>query len=315
MRMLCARLCRLTPYALLLLAPYANAAWTLVQADAPATVIHESGRYQTDAGQRFALDDIVETPANGGVQIQDDAGNIAALGHDTRVLLMRDAHIALLSGWLKVLHACAGNMANCTAPVIETARTTFTPSDDTALVIAATTANYQSTDAHDIDAVFSESGTVSVLAISSSRGKAAPVTLDMHRFATHPVSSDTIAVTLRPDAAFVAAMPVTFRDALRVLPMPARLRNDPPNNLRPVVYDDISDWLGSGLAARRSPSTRFTARFRARLSDPAFHRAIVQHIHDLPDWRPLVFPPPQHAVIRSTAIQTRYANPTDPVLP
>lgn len=299
---------RLVPLALLLTAPSANAAWTLVQADAPVTVIHETGRYQADAGQRFALEDIVQTPASGGVQIQDGAGDSVALGHDTRVLLMKDARIALLSGWVKVQHTCDTHAANCTAPVIETARTSVTPADGSALVVAATAANYQAPNAPDTtaptaDAVFCESGTASMLSIAGSRNKGTPVKLDAHRFATHSATSDTIAVTARLDPAFVAAMPVTFRDALRVLPMPVPLRNDPPASIRPVAYDEVSDWLESGLAARRDPATRFTSRFRARLSDPAFHRAVVQHIRDLPDWRPLVFPPPQHAVMRNHAIQ------------
>jgi hypothetical protein len=299
----------LAPFALLLLAPHVHAAWTLVQADVPVTAIHETGRYQAEAGQIFALDDIVETPANGGVQIQDGAGNSVALGHYTRVLLTRDAHIALLSGWVKVLRACDANTANCTVPVIQTTRTTITPANNTALVIAAAAANDEGADPQDADAdaVFCESGAASLLGVNGLRGKASPVQLDMHRFATHLATSDTISVTARPDPAFVTAMPVMFRDALLALPMPANLRKDPPGNIRPVAYSDVSDWLRSGLTARRAPSTRFTARFRVRLSDPEFHRAIVQHIRDLPDWLPLVFPPPQHAVIRSRAIQTRSA--------
>ncbi|MGF6792993.1 hypothetical protein [Paraburkholderia sp. 35.1] len=323
---------RSVPFALLLLAPYANAAWTLVQADAPVTVIHETGRYQADVGQRFALDDMVETPTSAGVQIQDDAGNSVALGHGTRVMLMRDGHIAVLGGWLKVLHACDANTANCATPVIETARTRFTPTDNAVLVIAATATNYRSgnernANVQDTDAVFCESGAASILGIGASHGNVAPLKLDAPRFAMHPAASDTIAVTAGPDPAFVAAMPVTFRDALRVLPMPAHPRNEPPGSIRPVAYDDVSDWLDSELAARRDPSTRFTSRFRARLTDPAFRRAVVQRIRDLPDWRALVFPPPARAVIRSPAIQTgsvygsayrsayRSAYPSAPVRP
>ncbi|MEX3786402.1 hypothetical protein [Paraburkholderia sp. BR14374] len=283
-----------------------------MQADTPVTVIHETGLYLVNGGQRFALDDIVQTPASGGIQIQDGAGDSVALGPATRVLLMRDARIALLGGWVKVQHTCDTQTAYCAAPVIETARTAITPADGSALVIAATAANYQTPNAQDTtalatDAVFCESGTVSMLGIGGSRSHATPVKLDAHRFATHSTASDTITVSARLDPAFIAAMPAMFRDVLRVLPMPSPLRNDPPGNIRPVAYDDVSDWLESGLAARGDPSTRFTSRFRARLADPAFHRAVVQHIRDLPDWRPLVFPPPQHAVIRSTAIQTRSA--------
>lgn len=311
-RMIFSMPARFAPFALLLAAPHAHAAWTLVEADAPATAIHAAGLYQANAGQRFAPGDIVETPSGGALQIQDGEGNSIALGRDTRVLLTHDAHIALLQGWVKVLHACDASTATCTVPEIETARTRFTPGDDTAntaLVIAATVAGYP-----DDDAVFCESGTASVVAIGASRNKAAPVRLDAHRFATHPKANDTIAVSARSDPAFVAAMPVAFRDALRVLPLPAHVRNDPANGIRPVAYDDVSDWLGSGLAARKDPATRFTARFRARLSDPAFHRAIVQHVRELPDWRPLVFPPPR-ALPRSTAFQPRSAYSTGPVLP
>lgn len=308
-RMMSSTPARSAPFALLLVALHAHAAWTLVEADTPATAIHATGLYQANVGQRFAPDDIVETPSGGGLQIQDGEGNSIALGHDTRVLLTRDAHIALLQGWVKVLHACDAGTATCTVPLIETAHTRFAPGDDTALVIAATVAGYP-----DDDAVFCESGTASVLAIGTSHGKAAPVRLDAHRFATHPNASDTIAVSARSDPAFVAAMPVAFRDALRVLPLPAHVRNYPASGIRPVAYDDVSDWLDSGLTARKDPATRFTTRFRARLSDPAFHHAIVQHVRELPDWRPLVFPPPR-ALPRNTAFQPRPAYSTDPVHP
>jgi hypothetical protein len=270
----------------MVLGAHAHASWTLVQADTHATSIFETVLYQADTGQRFAVNDIVETPADGGIQIQDDAGNSVALGHDTRVLLTRDAHIALLRGWVKVLHACS--TANCSALVIETARTSFMPGDESAAVIAASPPRYE-----DADVVFCESGTVSVLAIAGARGKPAPVQLAAHQFATRRAASPALAVTTSPDPMFVAVMPVAFRDALRPLSMPKAIHNRPVGSMRPVDYDDVSDWLESALAVRTQPGTRFTDRFRARLSDRAFRSGVEQHLRSLPEWQPLLYLPPR----------------------
>jgi hypothetical protein len=285
--------------ALLAIAPQAQAAWQLVHADARPVVIHETGLYQADIGQRFGTDDIVETPSVGGIQIQDEAGNVVALGHDTRVMLMRDAHVALLQGWMKVRNAC--DAKDCAALVIETERGSVLPAGNAALVIGANAVGYQQT-----DAVFCESGSASLSAIANAhaRSKTLPVHLDTHGFATHATATAPIALATQPDSAFVASMPIAFRDALRTLPSTGAGHDDPPKDIRPVTYDDVSDWLESSLQARSAPSTRFTERFRTRLSDTTFKDAIKQNIHTLPDWRPLVFPPPR-VVYRSTALQQR----------
>jgi hypothetical protein len=285
----------------------AQAAWQLVRADARPVAIHDTGLYQPDIGQRFGTDDIVETPASGGIQIQDEAGNIVALGHDTRVMLSRDAHIALLQGWMKVRNAC--NTNDCAAPVIETERSRFLPAADTALVIAAKAAGYQ-----DTDAVFCESGTASVSAIAGSHGKPVSLRVDAHGFATHSTAQEPVTLATRPDSAFIASMPVAFRDALRTIPALTTAHNDPPKDMRPVAYADVSDWLASSLAVRTAPPTRFTARFRARLSDGAFQHAIKQNIRELPDWRPLVYPPTR-VLARSTAFQPRSPYSSDSVHP
>jgi hypothetical protein len=287
---------RLVPLCLMAMAAAAHADWTLVRADAPVTTIHATSVYQAEAGQRFAQDDIVENPSGGVVQIQDESGNILALGQDTDVMLTHDAHVALLRGWLKVQaqaqaevhdpHACSA--ANCATPVIETGRTRLTPADSTALVIAATPPGYDNA-----DAVFCESGSAQVLALAKLRSKPAEVRLDTHQFALRANGNESIVVSASSNPAFVAAMPVAFRDALHPLPLPLPARAVPAQGLRPVTYAEISDWLVSALPARTDPATRFTDHFRARLSDPAFRRDIRQHIRDLPDWRPLVFPPPR----------------------
>jgi hypothetical protein len=162
------------------------------------------------------------------------------------------------------------------------------PGDETAAVIAASPPRYE-----DADAVFCESGTVSVLAIAGARGKPAPVQLATHQFATRRAASPAAAVAASPDPMFVAAMPVAFRDALHPLSMPKTIHEKPAGSMRPVDYDDVSDWLESQLAVRTQPATRFTDRFHARLSDRAFRHGVEQHLLELPEWRPLLSPRPR----------------------
>jgi hypothetical protein len=279
----------LMPLGMLVFAAHANASWTLVQADAPVTVIHGAGQYQTGGGQRFAADDMVETPAAGGAQVQDDAGNSVLLGPGTRAMLMRDGQMALLQGWVKLLHACS--TPNCTAAVIETSSTRVESGEKTAAVIAAGAPNYR-----DADAVFCESGTANLLAIAVSgngHGKAVPLRLSAQQFAVHATDNSTLSAVARPDPVFIATMPVNFRDAVRPLPMPKTVREASAARMQPVSYDDIADWLNSGLAVRTQAATNFSARFQARLSDTAFRSEIKQHLHTLPDWRPLIYPAPR----------------------
>ncbi|WP_232221314.1 hypothetical protein [Burkholderia sp. WSM2232] len=260
------------------------------------TTIHESSVYLAGSGQRLAPDDIVETQPspNGIVQMQDQTGNVLALGGDTQVLLARDGRVALLRGWLKVQHVCTA--ANCAVPVVETERMRVTPAERSALVIAASTPAYADANAN---AVFCENGSAQLVTPGKPHGKPAQTGMSVHEFAQLSKTNAGIAVSARLDPAFVAAMPLAFRDALRPLPLPPapaapttpRLATASAPASRPVTYADVSDWLHSALAVRTEPGTRFTQRFGARLSDPAFRRDIRRNLRDLPDWRPLLLPP------------------------
>ncbi|WP_186102074.1 hypothetical protein [Burkholderia gladioli] len=304
------RLARLAPLGLLAFASAAQA-WTLVREAAPVTVIHQTGLYQAQPGQRLAVNDMVETPDQGGAQLQDESGRVVALGPDTRVLFAPDAHLSLLRGWLKLADGCAA--ADCAAPVVDTEGTRFTALDHAALVIAAAPAGYPGAD--DADAVFVESGSARLLALgAAARGKPAQAKLATHQFAVHARAAAAITSVPSPAPAFVGAMPVAFRDALRALP-PAAVPPAPPashaapaNAAHPAAYAELADWLVSALPARNAPDTRFAERFRARLADPAFRRDLKQHIRELPDWHDLVFPPPP----RRPAVAARNPVPDPP---
>jgi hypothetical protein len=90
----------------------------------------------------------------------------------------------------------------------------------------------------------------------------------------------------RPDAAFIEAMPVPFRDTL-----PSRLARFAAKAVEPKVdrevnYADIEPWLNTAVAWRRG----FVERFRPRLKDPEFRRAVDAHMSSHPEWDPVLHP-------------------------
>ncbi len=107
-----------------------------------------------------------------------------------------------------------------------------------------------------------------------------------------------------PDPAFVAAMPLAFRDALR--PAAAATRSRPRRAPRPASPSAAGSrpvtYRGRVRLARQRALRCEQTRPRALLNasahacrDPAFRRDIRQHLHDLPDWRPLLQPHPRPA--------------------
>ena len=279
----------------LLAASQAQAAWTIASADAPATVIRAANVYQLGVGEALRDDDLIESPPRGVVHLQDDAGNLLALGAQTRVLLQAGPRVALLDGWLKVAHPCA---AACKALDIDTERGSIelgtNPTASAAVVVAA----LPGTD-HDKStiAVFSESGT-QTLAVSARKSMITPGS-----FAYVTVSAPP-QIAPRPSSAFLTDMPVAFRDALQRLPVAPAAHDSPVKPLRAVTYDDVSAWLASDLPARK----RFPARFRLRLTDQAFRRAVDQNLKALPEWRVLLYPPPPRPDARQRALQALRVN-------
>lgn len=280
----------------LLAASQAQAAWTITNADAPATVIRAANVYQLGVGEALRDDDLIASPPRGVVQLQDDAGNLLALGAQTRVLLQAGPRVALLDGWLKVAHPCAA--APCKALDIDTERGSIELGTNTTASAAVVVAALPGTDRDKSTiAVFSESGT-QTLAVSTRKSMITPGS-----FAYVTVSAPP-QIAPRPSSAFLTDMPVAFRDALQRLPVAPAAHDSPVKPLRAVTYDDVSAWLASDLPARK----RFPARFRSRLTDQAFRRAVDQNLKALPEWRVLLYPPPPRPDARQRALQALRVN-------
>ncbi|MFM0363471.1 hypothetical protein [Paraburkholderia sediminicola] len=259
----------------------AHAAWTLVSADSPVTVVRATNVFAFGTGESLRTDDLVLSPRQGVVQIQDDNGTLVALGAQSRVMLQADERIALLRGWIKIAYACKA--ASCPQRIVETERGVIRLSTGASTAAIVATPD----DAGDI-AVFSESG-AQTLALKP------PLTIDAGSFAAIPDSAPAH-ILPRPSSAFLAAMPAAFRDALQPLAIDAKPSSAVVQPLRAATYDDIAPWLTSTLSARK----RFAARFHARLADSAFRASIASHLNALPDWRVFLYPPARatHSTVR-----------------
>jgi hypothetical protein len=256
--------------------PAAHADWSIAIADAPATVIRGMDVYSAGVNQRLSADDMIESGANGMLLLQDDAGNVMALGPGTQILLESKAHVSLLKGWIKISHTCAAS--SCLLPAVETERGTLEVGDHAAAIVAAVS------NPAPVSEVFSESGTQTLELPASSAPAPGSVALAEGHFAS-VTSGESADVRPRPSPAFLAGMPVAFQDALMRIPTTGKLRDDLPAPLRPVAFEDVAAWLTSALPARKQPETSFVERFSPRLADATFQQRVQQNLSALPEWR------------------------------
>jgi hypothetical protein len=270
-----ARIRCLLPALTLIVAAYAQAqeigSLTLLT-DTPLRVIRGSSVLPGVEGMRLRQGDILETGPNSTAQAQlEFSGSaIVELGPSTQVFLFSQtqtvSEIILLTGWLKG-ETTSGNYRY-----------------DSPLVIVTTKGGNVLLRAKEDEAdAFVERGSASV---TYSGGT--PIVSSANKiFFTRRVAKPVMAAD-RPSPDFVSNMPVCFRDVL-----PSRLsrfagkRPPEPKSNHDVTYAEIEPLLRLPLNWRKG----LVGRFTPRLQDRAFRQAIEAHIKDLPEWRPILFPP------------------------
>jgi hypothetical protein len=288
--------------------PSAYAVWNISIADAPATVIRGADLYSTTVNQRVATDDMVESGATGILLLQDDTGNVMALGPGTRILIEPNARVALLTGWVKIAHECTASA--CLAPAVETERGALEIGDHAAAIVAAVSAPDPVTE------MFSESGIQKLEVPTNSTSTPDSAVLAEGQFVSI-ASNKHFDLRPRPSAAFLSGMPIAFGDALTRVATTGKLRDDLPAPLRPVSFDDVAIWLMSGLPARRQPGNSFADRFRPRLADAGFDQQVEQNLSALPEWQGVLPAPRPKPVIelakKSTIVKSEPGGGTERV--
>jgi hypothetical protein len=240
----------------------------LTSADAPLRLIRGAAVYKAANGVALQKDDILESGA-GGAQVEAGPDAILALGPQTRVLLEnlplegRGAmQVVLLQGWLKVMDR--NGPATVVTPALQ-----LSFANGSAIVHAA----------EGQDAVFAEEGEQQLT--PKARG---PLKLALEQYAA--LEPGKPLAPGRPPRAFVAAMPPPFRDRLSRAPDVPRAGKVQPIKERETDFADVQDWLQASLPARKA----FVARFKPRLADPVFRKALDGALGQSVDWKPVLHP-------------------------
>ena len=255
----------------------AEAGGMLALADKPVRIIRGAQLFQGVNGTLLLKDDMIETGA-GGAQVELAGGDIVALGPQTRLYLVglgQDgkgaADLALLQGWVKVRPG-SGKGAQLASSALQVG-------------VASGAAIVHSEGGR--DELFADEGEQLAARLDDKGKPGAPVKVPSESYA-YVDAGKPLALLPRPAKTFLAAMPPPFRDRLAPGPALGKAANQPAARERDVAFADVEDWLRSGLAVRKT----FVARFRARLKDPDFRKALDQALGQGTEWQPVLHPPP-----------------------
>ena len=248
---------------------------TITILDGEVSLLRGSDRLvAAEEGTRVFDDDVVETGASRFARLELAPGPILDLGPATRLLLgpandKRDGRAALylLGGWLKISAADAAARTAVSSPHFDL--------DDVAGVTLVDVAN-------DETMLFVESGSAR---LADRRARTPAVKLNAGDFVE--LRGNGAAVRgQRPAAAFLAKMPVPFRDSL-----PSRLatfaeRKVAPADAGSFSYKDVVAWLD----ADRTLGHRLVQAWAAKASEPPFRSMLVANLAAHPEWFPVLYP-------------------------
>lgn len=236
-----------------------------------ATLLRAVGKFELAEGVALREADIVETAPASFVQIELADGVRIGLGENSRLMLAPPGttlRARLLQGWMKLTPG-----TDKVAPgEFATPRLNIGALAGTA-VVSADSAQY---------ALFVESGTLAI----TERGSAAPRPAKAGDFLAGRTGA-SLALTARPMPDFLERLPRPFRDALPARAAKFRDRPTTARALGDVSYDEVAAWLVADDAARAP----LHDAWRPRLNDKAFRDAVLAHVAQHPEWRPIVLPP------------------------
>jgi hypothetical protein len=247
---------------------------------APFDLIRGSAMLAATKGVSLSPGDMIESQPDTFLILEFRCGSavcaVAGMGPSTRAYWMDRSEgptLAILRGWVKV-------------DTLSAAQNVAFKVQGTRLGAASGAGTYIVHAGDGTDEVFHESGTMT-LWVQKPDGSGASRVSKQNEFASRTGSGD-VQVQPRPGTAFSNALPAAFRDTLPP-GMSARLHGKTePKFVRDVSYEDVSDWL----AAPRRWRQGFIVRFRPRLKDPVFFRALDAHMNAHPEWERILHPPP-----------------------
>ena len=258
--------------------PGASAVVTVLEGE--ATVLQGIERYSAVAGWHVPPGSLIETGARTTLLRLEVERNAIDLGPDTRAMLAPEGFgkggdarpaVYLLQGWTKLSSADGAARRG----VISAA---FDVAEQTGVTVAFVSAA-EST-------LFVESGEVRL--VERRAGKAQP-SITLHGGESYVQDgSDRGRVLPRQTPAMLERLPRVYRDTVPLRAAMFQGQEPEPHPLAAPSYAELQPWLTAEPALRRP----FVRRFLPRAKEPEFRRALVAHLAEHPEWRPILFPPP-----------------------
>ncbi len=252
-----------------------RAAATVTIVDGAGSLLRGTSRYTLLPGVRLQPADIIEVAEKGSVQVELGDGTAIAFGAEARAMLLRvaapGAEVVVIRGPVKIATAKNG------AVRVRTPQFAGSVQGATATLLASP----------DRSDVFDEVGTVEV-SPAGAPGKASSGAIRMAggqfcsvRAGERPATGNDA------PAAFVAALPRPFLDALPLRLGLLKNRDVAPAAPRPFTYAEVEPWVNSIPLVRRVVAERW----KAKAGDPSFRRALLEDLKAHPEWTPILFPP------------------------
>lgn len=211
-----------------------TAALAITYAEQPVRLVRDTGMFSAVRGVALRRDDLLATGDN-AILIEADGATVA-IGPASRVYVTGPNDLVLLEGWLKVQGRTAPGVR------VNTAGLQVGATGATAVLRVTPGA---------ID-VFAEAGALTLDEVNA--GKAARrLRLPADGFAVR-TGTQAVRILPRPQAAYLAAMPPTFRDLLVAVPRNALVS---PKRERAASYTEVAPWLAGQPDLRQRVHRRF----------------------------------------------------------
>jgi len=244
-------------------------------AEGGVVLVRGTTTYTAAPGVAVRNGDMLAADPKGQAQIEFDDGAILNLARGARAFLVGpqgEPGVALQSGWAKFTRAKAakGKPYRYTAPLARLS------------TAGATGVMRVGADACEF---FIESGAASLVELSKAGSAGSGRDFRGGDFIVRR-EGQALAVSPRPSADFVKAMPTYFRDDLATFLPRVRNRAAGPRREHEASYDEVDVWLKASLPVRRG----LLERFQSRAKDAAFRAKLIENLASHPEWDRVLFP-------------------------
>lgn len=250
----------------------------LTVAEGGVEIVRGITTYTAARGAAVQNGDMLALDPNGQAQIEFDDGAILNLVQGSRAFLLApqgasgEPGVALQSGWVKFARTKAAK-GKPYRYVIPLAR--VSTKDATGVLRIG----------GDSSEIFIESGVARFVELSKAGSPAGGRDAKGGEFILRRAGQPT-AVSPRPSAGFLKAMPGYFRDDLPAFVSRARNNKSELTREHEATYAEVEPWLKASAAIRGS----LVGRFQSRAKDPQFRSKLIENLAAHPEWDRVLFP-------------------------